>query len=151
MDILEQYVHWVDTRLSRSTRASGIDAPYFKVRMIWFGKASANLQMQIEQWPIWISNGSPPWEIYCNLMSGSLVYLDNCTVVITMVTGEVFWILLVNIILYVGGYQENNAQVNVNICAFLKACKKREMYVVCKQYNMGEINTGQVSRRLQIS
>ena len=61
MDIYEDAIQWVDTRLSGSDRPSRTDAPAFQRWLLRFRKASANLRVEIVEWEDWLDNYSHLW------------------------------------------------------------------------------------------
>ena len=77
LDIPEEDVQWVATRLTGAAGQSGTEAPAFHIWMLRFGTSLASLREDMAAWANWLDNKSPPWAAYCTIMSARLVDLDK--------------------------------------------------------------------------
>ena len=79
LDFIEDDVMWVASNISGTTCALGAEGIEPMNFLIYFGCALEELRVIIANLDDWMDNSSPPWYLYCALMSCSLIALDKRT------------------------------------------------------------------------
>ena len=77
--------------------------------LLRFGAASGALRLIVVEMGEWLSNGRPPWAVYCSLMSGQLIALDKSPGIRPVGIGETWRRLLAKCLLLVSGQESKTA------------------------------------------
>ena len=121
LDITEDVVETVASRLSGAAGPGGTDAVALQNWLLRFGAESEQLRRELAAWAHWLSNEHPPWAAYRALMACRLIALDKQPGVRPVGIGEVYRRLLAKCVIAVIGQQATAACGNLNLCAGLPA------------------------------
>jgi hypothetical protein len=99
IDVTQDMIQKVATRLSGAAGPSGIDAVDLQNWLLRYGKESKALCEELAVWGSWLANESPPWAAYRAMMACQLVALDKQPGVRPVGIGEIFRRLLAKAVL----------------------------------------------------
>ena len=88
LDLTEDDMMWVASKLSRATGALGAEAIDMHNWLLRFGCASEELRVVLARLAEWMANSSLHWDAYLAIMAYSLVALDKRPGVLPVVIGE---------------------------------------------------------------
>ena len=82
---------------------------------------SKELRVVVARLADWMANSSPPWAVYCALMTCCLAALDKSTGVRLVGIGETLRRALAKLVMSAAGDQAKTACGNLHLCAGLEA------------------------------
>ena len=132
LDITQDTVEKVASRLHGSAGPSGTDAVALRDWLLRFGEDSKILREELAAIARWLANHHPPWAAYRALMACRLVALDKQPGVRPIGIGEVYRRLIAKCVIAMCGYQATSACGNFNLCAGLPAGIEGAVHAISK-------------------
>ncbi len=89
MDCTSKELEALALRMSGSAVPSSFDAVMMRNCLLWYGKASSKLRLEMADWVEWLNNESSPWAAYHALICRRLVALDKQPGIHPVAIGEI--------------------------------------------------------------
>ena len=109
LDLLEDDVTWVASKISGAAGALGADMIELSNWLLCFGCALENFRVVVDDLAEWMANSSPPWAAYRDLMACCLVSLDKIPWVLPVGIEDTLRRATVKIVMRAVGHQVKTA------------------------------------------
>ena len=138
LDITEDTVESVASKISGSTGLSGMNAVQLKHLLLQHGGASKTLRQAVAKFACWMANTHPPWASYRALILARLVALGKNLGIRPIGIGDIWRRFLAKCILAVAGSSATDVCGSDQLCAGLSAGIEGAIYGMSQLWEESE-------------